>query len=385
MEHLISASEFAGRLAAFQRNIREAGLDACLVHGNEADFPNVRYLSDYWPIFETAGVWVPARGDAVLLIGPESETYAVQRSMIPRIAKMLCYRKFAEPQYPSIPVAGWRDVVAMSRTPKLEKLGIVSWSITPLPVWLSLREELPEVELVKADDTLRSLRVMKSESEMNCLRAAFRISELAIEAILNEIRPGMTELQVVGIAQRTIYENGAEYEGMPQYVFCGQSTNNAISRPTANRIVPHTMIQLNISARVGGYSSGVGVPVSFGKLPDHQRILQEFGLEAHRKTLDLIHAGKKAAEVVREYEEFVRRRGFEKHLLYGPCHGLGMQEVEPPWMETSSDYELQENMTFQADTFFCDVDFGLRWENGFAVRKQGVELFSEKFMKIIVL
>jgi hypothetical protein len=28
-------------------------------------------------------------------------------------------------------------------------------------------------------------------------------------------------------------------------------------------------------------------------------------------------------------------------------------------------------MTFQADTFFCDEDFGLRWENGLLVRAEG--------------
>jgi len=48
---------------------------------------NVRYLSEYWPTFEAAAVFVPAEGEAVLLIGPESETYAAQRSLLPKIEK----------------------------------------------------------------------------------------------------------------------------------------------------------------------------------------------------------------------------------------------------------------------------------------------------------
>ena len=382
----IPDKEYRDRLKRFQHNIREAGLDAALVHSNEADFAHVRYLSEYWPTFETAGIFVPAQGSPILIIGPESEAYAKGRSKIRRIVKMVEYRESADPEYPGIPVAHFTDVVRKALpNAKLKRLGLVGYSIMPLPVYMSLKAELPRVELVKADDTLVSLRIIKSANEIRLMRRAFRISEIAIDAILGEIKPGMTELQVTGIAQREIYRHGGEYEGHALYCFCGPATNNAISRPTHNRIKKHEMIQLNIGARVGGYSSSVGIPVSIGKLPARKKRLQEFGLEAHLKTMELIKAGKPAAEVVEEYEAFVKKRGFKKYMLYGPCHGIGMMEVERPWMESTSTYALQENMTFQVDTFFHDKDFGLRWENGVRVTKTGVEKLSKKFMRLVEL
>ena len=99
----IPDSEYKARIRRFQANLRKARLDAALVHGNEADFANVRYLSEYWPTFEAGGVFVPAKGQPVLIIGPESETYAKQRSKIRRIVKMVEYRESAEPEYPGIP------------------------------------------------------------------------------------------------------------------------------------------------------------------------------------------------------------------------------------------------------------------------------------------
>jgi Xaa-Pro aminopeptidase len=195
----------------------------------------------------------------------------------------------------------------------------------------------------------------------------------------------MTELQVIGIAQREIYTHGGEYEGHALYCFCGPATNNAISRPTHNTIKENEVIQLNIGARVGGYSSSVGIPISIGPLPARKQRLVEFGLEAHFKTMELMKAGKPAAEVVNEYEAFVQARGFEENLLYGPCHGIGMMEVERPWMESTSTYDLQTNMTFQVDTFFYADDFGLRWENGVRVTDEGVERLSEKYTKLVQL
>ena len=247
--YCIPDQDYAGRVKTFQANLKKAGLDAALVHGNEADCANVRYLSEYWPTFEAAAVFVPAEGEAVLLIGPESENYAKGRSKLPKIMKMVEYRESAEPQYPGIPVAKFQDVVkAAMPGKKLSKLGIVSWSITPLPVYLSLQEQLPGVELVKADASLLPMRFVKSANELALMRKAYQISELAVDAILAEIEPGMTEYQVVGIAQREIYKHGGEYEGHALYCFCGPATNNAISRPTYNKIVKNEVIQLSTSA-----------------------------------------------------------------------------------------------------------------------------------------
>jgi Xaa-Pro aminopeptidase len=384
--YAIPKQEYFDRIAKFQANIKAAGLDACLVHANEGDFANVRYLTEYWPTFEAAGVFVPAEGKPVLLIGPESENYAKGRSVVPDIMKMVEYRESAEPQYPGIPVAHYPDVVKVAMGDKpLKKLGLVGYSIMTLPVYMSLQAELPGVELIKADETFLPLRFIKSENELACMRRAFEISEIAVEAILNEIKPGMTEFQVIGIAQREIYKHGGEYEGHSLYCFCGERTNNAICRPTSNKIIENEIIQLNIGARVGSMSSSVGLPISIGALPERKQRLVEFGLKAHVKTMELMEAGKPAASVVKEYEEWVKKEGFGQYMLYGPCHAIGIMEVEQPWMESVSKYDLQENMTFQVDTFFADNDFGLRWENGVVVKQGGVEKLSSKFMKLVQL
>ena len=53
-----------------------------------------------------------------------------------------------------------------------------------------------------------------------------------------------------------------------------------------------------------------------------------------------------------------------------------MIEVEAPWIETSSTFDLQENMTYQIDTFGIGSDFGCRWEKPVVIREDGIELLS---------
>ena len=383
MAYVIPKNEYFERIAKFQANIKAAGLDACLVHGTESDFANVRYLSEYWPTFEQAGVFVPAEGDAVLLIGPESYKYAVGRSVLDKVALMLNYRESAEPDYPGIDLATYPEVVKMAMgNKKLKKLGLVGTAVMTKPTLDAVANQLPGVEVVVADDVFRELRWIKSENELNCHRQAFKVAEKAVAAMLNELKPGMTEFQAIGIAQREIYANGGEYEGHSLYCFGGDRTSNGISRPTGAKLKKNEIIQLNIGARVGGYSSSIGIPVYFGKLPKEQMALVEFGLRAHKYTFELMKAGVEASSIAQKYYDWGCAEGWKDYMLYGPVHGLGIMETESPWIETTSKYKLQENMTYQIDTFFTGNGYGLRWERGCIITKDGCELLSKKFMSL---
>src|SRR5699024_9039141 len=99
-------------------------------------------------------------------------------------------------------------------------------------------------------------------------------------------------------------------------------------------------------------------------------------------TIEKMTLGTPAADVAKWFVKLYNDRGYGDHFLYGPCHGLGMLEVEQPWLEETSKYQLQENMTFQIDTFLTGSEFGLRWENGGRVTPDGFEMFSGKYRKV---
>ncbi|MFN2915731.1 M24 family metallopeptidase, partial [Escherichia coli] len=75
--------------------------------------------------------------------------------------------------------------------------------------------------------------------------------------------------------------------------------------------------------------------------------------------------------MAKEFYQYYVDNGFKDNFVYGPLHGTGMIEVEAPWVETSSGYALQTNMTFQIDTFISTDTFGVRWEKGIAVTEDG--------------
>ena len=377
--------EYKERIAKAAAMLRERNLDAMLVCSTESDYANARYFSGFWPLFERAGVVIAANGDAALLVGPESEIFGKDFGKIEKVFVLREFRESADPSYPELTPSTFRDVFkALGVSGDAIRIGLGSYVECTLPIYEGLKDAYPKAEIVKCNDIMVNLRKIKSENELACIREGFRIIELATDEVIRTLRPGVTELEMVGVAQRVIYENGAEYEGLPMYVFSEESTRHAISRSRYREIKKGDIVQLNLSAKIDGYSPSIGLPVIMGKLEGERRELVDFCLRMHEWTCKELKAGVMASDVAKRFYQMYCDNGYQKNYVYGPCHGTGMIEVEAPWMETSTDYLLEENMTFQVDTFISGPTFGCRWEKGVAIKKDGIESYTDYLKKGII-
>lgn len=379
--------EYKERIAKAAKLAAEMGLDVLVVNSTESDFANVRYLSGFWPLFERAGIAVAANGDAALMVGLESKIFAADFGKIDKIFVLMEYRESADPSAPELKPDTFRDVFkAIGVTGDKIRIGVAAWIDTTMVMMDGLKAAYPGAEIVRADSIMVKLRSVKSDNEIACLRSGFKMVEHATQEVIKALKPGVTECQMVGVAQRAIYEMGAEYEGLPMYVFSEKSTSHAISRSRPDRVIgAGDIVQLNLSARVDGYSPSMGMPVCMGTLTPERRAYIQFCLDMHNWTKTQLRAGALASDIAKGFHRQYVDTGHEANYVYGPCHGTGMIEVEPPWMETTSDYPLRKNMTFQVDTFITAPGFGARWEIGVAITDDGYESLCSPVGKIYEL
>jgi Xaa-Pro aminopeptidase len=249
-------------------------------------------------------------------------------------------------------------------------------------VYEALQEALQgfgDIKIEKADSIVNDIRMIKTENELECMRAAARITRETFDYVLQNVKVGMTEQQVVGLALGKMHELGAERESYPLWVLTGEGTDQAISRPRNKKIEKGDLTFLQIGARVDGYASSIGRAVVFGKATNEQRELIEVGYKAQEGVISKLKAGVPACEVAKFHIENVTKMGYGNYLLYGPCHGNGTMEGEAPWIETTADFDLQENMTFCVDIFLGnhETKTGLRMEDVVRITKDGVENLTD--------
>ena len=387
----IPDSEFQLRARNVQALMKAQDIDALLAFGNEAEPQFARYLCDYWPSFETCGVLIAQEGDPVLLIGPESYTFAADRSRIRDIRRLAAFRESSNPEYPGEKLETVADVLdGMLGGRGCRRFAIAGYNLIPHVTYAELTSALAkygDIQIVRGDELMMELRMIKSENEIACLRRAGEITAKAFDYALEHIRPGMTELQVRGLAEYAMYEAGAENESYPLWVLAGAGGNQAISRARHKVIQKEDFVFLQIGARYEGYASTIGRPVFFGKPEQYLVDAVKAGYEAHEMIASQLYEGKDAATLAREYIDFMDARGHRQWLLYGPCHATGLMEGEPPWIETSVDYRLRENMTYCIDIFMGNnaTARGFRIEDSVRVGKDRADNMTNYRKEIFVL
>ena len=380
---ILTAQEFKDRTLRAQEVLAKTDLDAFLVFSTESEPAGVRYFSNYWPSFETAGVLIPRSGDAALIIGPESLTFASANSRLSNIIQTMDFRESSQPDYPGSAHPDWKQILDRFG---IRKLGITGFHMFPYTIMTNIAGALGGMEhIVNADAILRPVTMKKSALEIECLRKSAKIAELGFKAILENIKPGMTEAELCGIATAAMLANGAEATGYPIWCCSGPNSNQAISRPTLRKVQCGEIIHFSIGAKVEGYSSSIGRPVVLGKCPDEIRKFMQVGLDALNMTFDIMRAGVYAADVAKKVHSYIREQGYGDAILYGPAHGCGQMECEYPFLETSSTYTLEENMTFMADMFLHRGGMGFRWEDGLIVKNGLAEQLSSLGRQINIL
>ena len=382
---MIPNEEFSWRIKKLQEKMKEDGIELFLAYGNEAEPQYVRYLSDYWPSFETAGVLVAQQGEPKLLIGPESFTYASDRTRIPEVRLLKAFRESSEPEYPGKPLDTFRGLFEEMLGKDIpEKIYVAGYPLMTIGVYSALKEVFKEENIVRGDYLLNDLRMIKTENELRCMRKAAEITRKTFDYVLENIHPGMTETQVVGVALGKMHELGAERESYPLWVLTGDGSDQAISRARQKEIKPGDFTFLQIGARYEGYASSIGRPVIFGKASEEEKQLIAAGYIGQNTVFNNIRDGLCAGELARLYEKNITEAGFGDWLLYGPCHGNGLMEGEAPWVESNSEWILKENMTFCCDIFLGNGKYkkGLRMEDVIRVTKDGCENLTSYPQKV---
>jgi Xaa-Pro aminopeptidase len=384
--NILTDKDYYNRIRSMQDKVAEKGLDAVLIFANEAEPANVRYFTNYRPVFESTGVVIPRTGDALLLIGPETEELAQDHSVLKKFMKLLEFRESSDPDYPDIEQDTFDDVFKnMNDGQGVKKLGLIGTNIMSVQVYEGIIRALPKAILSKEDNLLRDMRMIKSPQELLILEKAAGIAGRGFEYAMNRIKPGMSEYQAAAECMYGVYSYGAEGTGFNIWCVSGKATKQAIGLSTGKIIQKEEIVQISMGVMIEGYVSSFGRVLFFGRMQPEVKRLLETGLHANAMTHNLIKPGANASEVATEVQDYIREQGMGDYIVYGPAHGIGMMECEFPFIESTSNFIIQEGMSFAVDTFLAGPHFGMRFEDTAAVSKTGVNQFCDFKREIINL
>jgi Xaa-Pro aminopeptidase len=365
----IPKSEFADRISRVQSALDARKLDALMVYGDEYRRENLRYVSNFWPIFERGACFIPNNGDPILAGAPEGERYA--REMYPwpdlrNIKEFACVSVPEEIEYPLATFSSLKEIIGEVLNGG-HRLGIIGKWDMPGPIFDRVQNALPQLELVESDSIIRELRLIKSANEIACLREAGRLACLGYEKLMASVVSGKTELEAIAAAECAARAAGAE--GIAFTVFgSGDRTNTIIGRPTKKVIRDGDMVMAAFAVQYEGYISTVEYPFVVGKANDAQKRFLGALFEAAQVQLGYLKDGVTSGEMVRAVKQVFRKHKLEEYDVYPPMHGIGLAEAESPYPDETATYPLRAGMCVNSDiSLFGHPAGSNRIEEGFVI------------------
>jgi Xaa-Pro aminopeptidase len=383
----IEEGEYRRRISALQRVLMEEEVDVLVGYSSECESATSRYLSGFWPFFDFCSVVVPKEGSPALVTGgPESLEFARGFSRIRDIRVNPLLVETSAPEWvPKVSGQSFSAIIpdVCGYTPK--RIGVANWNIFPHALWEDLEKAAPKAEYIQADDLMLRVQSVKSDAEIPYIVEAYRIAEEAMKAAFEAVRPGRREWELESTARRKMLELGAEGMPYPAWVCSGPNTRLSLCRSTNRAIEKDELVQFTFGTKYMGYCGNMCRPFAIGTVPESARKLMEVALEAMDHALASIRPGVPAREIFNGYYEILAKYGYEEFTLYGPAHGTGSSEVEGLWLAKNADFTLEKNMLFNIDIWLSDGTYGLRYEDGVLVTKDGLRELTSYRREVIVL
>lgn len=375
----ISLKEFETRIQKLKEKMEEQKIDAMFVYGDEYRKENLRYVSNYWPIFERGGLLVGKNTDPIVLCAPEGEEVAKEMSVwkdIRLLPDFLCVTVPDEIEYPLAHYSSFRKLAQELREKgELKTLGIVGRDAMSVDLFRSI-EEAFQSEIVDCNDFLFELRREKSEDEVACLREAARMADIGFKAMMQADLIGMTELEAAGIAEAAARKAGAEHI-IFQILGSGERTHRIVGRPTDKVIEDGDMIMCALAVQYEGYVATCEMPFAVGNYSQETKKVIDVLVKALKAGRPYLKAGVPMKEFVKAVKNVYKEEGLSKYDVYPPLHGIGCAEAESPYPDERTEAVFKEGMTVNTDISLFGLPGGSnRIEEGFVITKDGAVSLS---------
>lgn len=376
---MIPKMEFENRIEKLRAEMELCGLDALLVYGDEYRKENLRYVSNYWPIFERGALLLGKTGTPVVLCAPEGEQVAVEMSVFEDVRLLpdfLCVTVADEIDYPLAKYTSFKNLAAeLCAEGKIGKLGICGIDAMPITLYQTI-EAAFSCEIVDAAPILQKLRKKKSANECACLKEAARIADEGMKAIMTSDIIGLTELQACGIAEAAARREGAEHIIFSVFG-SGERTSTIIGRPTDKVIEDGDMIMLSLAVQYQGYVATCEAPFAVGNVSEETRHVIDVLIHASAAGLPHLKAGEPMKNFVCAVRGYFREAGLSQYDVYPPLHGIGCAEAESPYPDENTEAVFEAGMTVNTDISLFGLQGGSnRIEEGFVITEDGAQTLS---------
>lgn len=381
---LVPEKEISGRISRLQAELEKKELDGALI----IQSADLYYFSG---TAQQCHLYVPREGEPFLAARKSFER-ARSESPLSQVVPLKSPRQLPE-------------IIAAQGLPTPERLGM-ELDVVPASLFFRYQAIFPAAEISDLSGEIRLVRALKSRYELTLIREAARVAEGMFHAACDNLREGITELELAALVEaegrRLGHQGLVKMRAFNQDMFYGHLLSgpeaalpSGVDSPTGGRglsprlpagagwkrIRRREPVLVDLVAAYAGYHVDQTRTLALGGLPQELIAAHRLAVEIQNEVASRAIPGARANQLFDLAVEMAREAGLDVNFMgYGESkvafigHGVGVELDELPVLAKGFDFELKRNMVFALEPKFTFPGVGVvGTENTFVVQAGGAE------------
>ncbi len=236
------------------------------------------------------------------------------------------------------------------------------------------------------------MRLVKSRQEVRLLRESAKWSGLAHDILLENVRPGLSDV-LIGLKasyealSRMVRKLGKRYRqfkwGLSPVIvgFRGQvgpesSIPHAIF--TKRKIRKGDVMVSEAGVEIGGYTSELERTIVVGRASPKTARYYGAMLKAQTAALEAFRPGVRCSHIDDIARKVLETEGMKNFVQHHAGHGIGLDGHEPPWLDPGDRTIMRAGMVFSCEPgLYIPRYAGFRHSDTVVITRSGMDIVTE--------
>jgi len=374
-----TVKEYKNRLKKVQSEMQKKGIELLI----SQDTANINYLTGYdaWSFYYSQCVIVHVNSEEPLCFVRAQDAGGAFITTYLKKENIIIYDEKYIHTWPTHPYDALVDLIKKKKWDKIN-IGVeMDAHYFTAYCYEKLKKGLPNAKILDAERLVNWVRVEKSIAEIEYMKKAATISEMAMKTAMETISPDVRQCDAVAEIQRTLFrgtpEYGGEYASIATLLPTGKGTSASHLTASDKKFVNGEATIIELSGTYKRYHAPMARTINLGK-PDQKKLdAMKATNEALEEGINASKPGNTANDVAEKFWGVLDKYGIKKESRTGYSIGIG---YPPDWGEhTLNIYkgdmtELKPNICYHMIAVMQFGDWGVESSESIRITESGNEL-----------
>jgi Xaa-Pro aminopeptidase/Xaa-Pro dipeptidase len=253
-------------------------------------------------------------------------------------------------------------------------------------IYQQLAPLLSENNIMPVVGAVESLRVIKSNTEIDYMQQAADIADKALAIMLDSVKTGVSERELANLLDYEMAKLGSETVSFATILLFGERSALPHGTPSDRTLKFGDLILIDFGAVIKGYRSDMTRTFVFGQASAEQKHIYQLVQNAQQAALDELTEGVIASHLYQQSANILLNSEYKQYAGEGLGHGLGLVLHEQPFIDANCEMPIEKGCVITIEPGIYIPDWGgVRIEDDVVLTDKGLQVLTRSPKGLIEL